>query len=250
VLRDVQGHRAVRTEQAEEVDGEPGRPAFAARLQLADRAGREDQLGILPQADRLLRRPHRGSEAGALGAVAAGRPHAAHGLEEIERAARAREQVDDLGQRSPSGARRRRARRGPARRPGARSVRLGSAAAQRIGRSPALGRHRMTSPRWTVRSTVSVNELMDTYFEKKRSSTAPSRNAPEPSKAASSQVTEISRPRPKVVGPGTGSARVIPVDATPRTPSICLRVVESPASAYRSRSSRRAAAFSPAPPSA
>ena len=59
----------------------------------------------------------------------------------------------------------------------------------------------MISPRCTVRRTVSVNELIETYFAKKRSSTAPSRKTPLPSNAASSQVTEISRPRPNVVGP-------------------------------------------------
>ncbi len=85
----------------------------------------------------------------------------------------------------------------------------------------------MTSPRCTLRSTVSVKELIEACFAKNRSRTAPKRKSPAPSKDTSSQVRATSRPRPKVTGPGTGSARVMPAAVVDRTPSICLRVVAS-----------------------
>ncbi len=56
-------------------------------------------------------------------------------------------------------------------------------------RSPMRGGQRMISPRSSVRTTVWVKWLIATYSAKNRSRTAPSRNAPEPSKAFSSRTT-------------------------------------------------------------
>src|SRR5258706_176780 len=47
---------------------------------------------------------------------------------------------------------------------------------QRIGRLRRVAGHLLISPRWILRSTVSVKELIDTYFAKNRSSTEPSKN--------------------------------------------------------------------------
>src|SRR4029077_7469660 len=58
--------------------------------------------------------------------------------------------------------------------------------AYRIGRSPHLGRQRMTSPRREDRSAVSVKEFRETCRAKNSSSTEPSKNALLPSNASSS----------------------------------------------------------------
>src|SRR5688572_26927986 len=89
-----------------------------------------------------------------------------------------------------------------------------------IERPPILAGHRMISPRCALRNTVEVNELIETYLAKKRSSTAPSRKTLVPSKAVSSHCTVISRPRPKLAGPGTGMRLVMGALVTDCTPSI------------------------------
>src|SRR5262249_52755973 len=54
VFGDVDGERAVRPEETEEVDPQPGRAA-AARLDAGERRGREGQGGLLPEAGRVGR---------------------------------------------------------------------------------------------------------------------------------------------------------------------------------------------------
>jgi hypothetical protein len=71
---------------------------------------------------------------------------------------------------------------------------------------------------------------MEVYLLKNRSSTAPRRKTPIPSKAVSSQVSVTSVPRAKAAGPGKGKRLVTGCDATERTPSICRRITASPES--------------------
>src|SRR5262249_407100 len=81
--------------------------------------------------------------------------------------------------------------------------------AQIVDRRPVLAGHRMISPRCSVFSTISVNELSETYRAKKCSSTEPSRKTLVPSKAASSHVSVTSSPRPNVGGPSPGIRRTM-----------------------------------------
>jgi hypothetical protein len=74
---------------------------------------------------------------------------------------------------------------------------------------PRFAGHRIISPRSRVLITVSVNELMETYFEKKTFITAPSRKTPVPSKAPSSNSRAISRPRTKAICPWSLIRRVM-----------------------------------------
>src|SRR6185437_15421478 len=85
-------------------------------------------------------------------------------------------------------------------------------------RRPTRGGHRMISPRSIVLTTVSVNELIPTALLKKYSNTAPSRNPPLPSKAASSSVTVSCTPRPNTTGPGSGIRRITGADTTDLIP--------------------------------
>ena len=79
----------------------------------------------------------------------------------------------------------------------------------------------MTSPRSVERSTVEVNEFIETYLAKNSCMTMPNMNVPIPSKAVSSQVKVISTPRPKVIGPLVGIRPVIGLERIDLTPSIC-----------------------------
>src|SRR5258706_5322240 len=111
-----------------------------------------------------------------------------------------------------------------------------------MGRLPIIGGHRMISPRCCVLITVSVKELSETYFAKNCSSTAPRMKTPVPSNAVSSNVTVISRPRAKVIGPGASTRRTMGWQRTVRSPSICLMVWRSFPSVYNFRISRSAVA--------
>jgi len=62
----------------------------------------------------------------------------------------------------------------------------------------------MISPRVVLVTTVSVNELSDTYCAKNLASTAPNKNALAPSKAVSSINRRTSIPRPNTIGPRAG----------------------------------------------
>src|SRR6266481_1153777 len=94
---------------------------------------------------------------------------------------------------------------------------------QRIWRIPMRVGHRMISPRCLLRMTVSVNEFSETYLAKNCSRTAPSVNIPVPSKAASSNVRVISRPRANEIGPGAATRRTTGLDFTLSSPSICRK---------------------------
>src|SRR5208283_4351627 len=105
-------------------------------------------------------------------------------------------------------------------------------------RSPMRGGQRMISPRSGVRTTVWVKWLIATYSAKKRSRTAPRRNAPEPSKAFSSSRTVTSRPRAAAAPCGCLSRRTIGRMLRLRTPRIFRSVALSATSANRTRVSR------------
>src|SRR5262245_24238839 len=104
---------------------------------------------------------------------------------------------------------------------------------------PRFGAHRITSPRSEERSTIVVNELIDTYFAKNSCSTSPSRKQPTPSNAASSQLMVISTPRPNVIGPGVGMRPFTGRALMDFTPSIWRCVAASYSSAYRPSNARR-----------
>ena len=68
-----------------------------------------------------------------------------------------------------------------------------------------VARDELTAPL----TTISVKAFIVTYFAKNRSSTAPSRKIPLPSKAVSSIVTVTSSPRPNEVGPDLPTRRTM-----------------------------------------
>src|SRR5258708_27351309 len=113
---------------------------------------------------------------------------------------------------------------------------------QRIWRIPIRVGHRIISPRCLVRTTVSVKEFKETYFAKNCSSTAPRINTPVPSKAASSNVRVISKPRAKEIGPGAVTRRTTGFDLTVSSPSIWRSANRSFSSMYNVSNSRRPAA--------
>src|SRR5690606_27028133 len=161
----------------------------------AHRRGSERQRRILSEAHGLIARAQRLAEARQIAPRAL---EAAQRLMEIERVGRFGERLLD---------------------------------GQAIGRRPILAGHRRISPRCGVRSTVSVNELIDTCRAKKRSSTAPSKNTLAPSNARSSHSNVISRPRANVSGPDRGSRRTTGALATERTPAVSRRAAAEPRSA-------------------
>src|SRR5919106_1510995 len=87
---------------------------------------------------------------------------------------------------------------------------------------PSRVGHRMISPRSSVVTTVSVKLLRVTYLAKNCSSTAPSRNALGSRRLCSSSSSSISRPRPNVIGPGTGRRRTTGLLAIRTTHSTSL----------------------------
>src|SRR5690606_24274646 len=131
----MERQRAVRTEQTEEVDADVARRLRPARPKLRDRRGRKRQRRRLPEPHRLVARA-RGAADPRLVRVQA--------LELAQR----REEAEAM------------------RRFAERAELIYSTC-----RCPRRGDHRITSPRSVARSTVCVNELIETYFAKKRSST-------------------------------------------------------------------------------
>jgi hypothetical protein len=94
VLGQVQRHRPLRPEQAEEVHAQPRHATLAAE---AGQGGRgKAQLRLLPQAQRLLHRPHRAAEARRLGRQVL---HAAQQREEVVRMRRRLQRVEQRLQR-------------------------------------------------------------------------------------------------------------------------------------------------------
>jgi hypothetical protein len=126
VFRDVDRQRAVRTEQAEQVDVQPRRTAAAARLERGQRRRRERQIRILAETHRLVGRPP---------GVAPARLRVVHALETPQRLV----EVVAVG-----------------------CVRQRREERQSVGLAPHCGTHRLISPRPSVRSAVSVNELIET----------------------------------------------------------------------------------------
>src|SRR3984885_11466377 len=121
---------------------------------------------------------------------------------------------------------------------------------QRTPLKPRRGGQRIISPRSTVGMMVWVKWLIATYSAKKRSRTAPSKNAPEPSNARPSRATVISSPRAAAAPDACRSRRTAGRGVTLRTPRILASAAASERSAKRTSVSRSAVApSSPRSPS-
>src|ERR1019366_6948838 len=191
VLRQVARQRPVRAPEPEEGLGDVRRPAFAPRNEAAERRRLERGGRSLGHAERLVGRTH---------GLAEPRRGRERGLEATER---------DVEVEAP------------------RVARQPLEPAQIVGRRPIFGGHRTISPRCTLRSAVSANELIETYLLKKPSSTRPSKTTLVPSKAASSHSSVTSIPRAKLAGPASGNRRTTGRPTADRMPSICRRVLAS-----------------------
>src|SRR3954471_19305624 len=130
VLRQVNRQRAIRTEQAEQPDLQSGRSAVFSEFKRRERGGRKRQIGILSQPDRLVDRPHGGPPARLLIVQALEPPHRLIEIVAIRFPGDVRQEI------------------------------------QSVGLVPQFGVHRLISPRFCERSTVSVTELTDTYRAK------------------------------------------------------------------------------------
>jgi hypothetical protein len=131
VLREVQRQRAVRPQQAGEMDRQP-RPALRrGRREAAQRARLETQRGILAEAHGFVARPQRRANAGLAGIRVLQQPQRLHEIH-------------------ADGA-------------------FGQPALHvyRVAHAPSRAGQRMMVPRATVRTTVSVNVLMLAYWAKK-----------------------------------------------------------------------------------
>ncbi len=203
VFGQMQRQRPVRAEQAEEMHQQPVRLPVGAGLPAGQRRRCEHD-------GRVLAEPHRDPApaacCGRSRAVAEPCLQAAHRLIEAPRPRRLadprREPRGQLG-------RARRRRRRPPRRAGR---------SYACARWPMRAGQRITSPRSGLRSTVSVNPLIETYLARNRSSTAASTIPPEPPNGASSMVSVISSPRPAATGPAPGMRRTIGCATTERQP--------------------------------
>src|SRR5262245_56721761 len=183
--------RAVGAEEPEYALHQARRAGSACRLESGHRRGREGERSFLREAHRLVEGPARLADAGALGMRGL---HQAHRLEEVELPWLLAQDAGKLC---------------------------------RDGRCPDLVGHRITSPRPTTSSAVSVKELREACLAKNSSRIDPRRKAPLPSKARSSQVRRTSIPRPNVIGPRPGMRRVIGCTLTARTPSRWRRTTDS-----------------------
>src|SRR6185295_10794077 len=196
---EVDRQRAVGPEHPEHPLHQARGAPLACRLESRHRRGRERERGFLPEAHRLVERAPRLADARVLRMRGLDE---AHRLEEIELPGRLRELPSKLG------------------------LTLFTSL-YRTGRCPNLVGHRITSPRPITSRAVSVNELREACRAKNSSSTEPSRNAPVPSNARSSQERRTPMPRPKVTGPRPGMRRVIGSTRTERIPSRWRRTTDS-----------------------
>src|SRR5262249_21719687 len=204
VFGEVRRQRRIWAEQAEEIHRHPRHSVLRRRSCGVQRRRGEPHGWLLPETHRVFPRRQRIADSRQVRPPALQQPHGSKEIEPV--------------------------------RP------LGQFFHQRIWRIPILVGHRIISPRCLLRTTVSVNEFKETYFAKNSSSTPPRINTPVPSKAASSKVSVISRPRAKEIGPGAVTRRTTGLDLTVSKPSIWRRARRSFSSMYKVSNSRKPAA--------
>ena len=140
VFGQMQRQRSIRPEQAEEQHQQPIRMPRLPRAPAGQHGRREIDRRLLRQPDAVLRRPHALPEARP---VAVQRFQLAHHAVERERVRRGGDPAGEIV----------------------------GCLHHRIARPPRRSGQRITSPRSTQRSVVSVKPLIDTYLAKNRSKT-------------------------------------------------------------------------------